>query len=280
MDAPPLLAFERWRFAAKFAEDAAAAPAQRAGAAPDTGRGVKPGKPRAAADPVIPSPRGADAQLVADLVRSGMPNLAAAAAAEDLAAAARRAAAEVAKLGARLRSGPPPPATAAGLRVAFHMHSLDLTAGGGSAAEPAGDAQRPGGSATSGAASTQGNVRKPEGAGRPGGSAAARAAPASGNAENPATPARQSGDKKRRRQDARVTSGAPDGVLGAGGAVNAPAAFVKLSREAYARLAMLHRQHGAPAEVPDADAEVLSAPSMGQMSESVHLLRVTIQYCS
>lgn len=217
---------------------------------------------------MIPSPPGADAQLVADLVRSGMPKLAAAAAAEDLAAAARRAAAEVAKVGARLRSGLPPPESAAGLRVAFHTHSLDLTAGGSGAAEPVGDAQRPGGSAASGAASAEGDARMPEGARRLGGSAAAGAASASGNAADPGTPVRQSGNKKRRRQDARAASGAPSGVPGTGGAMHAPAAFVKLSPEAYARLAMLHRRHGAPAEaapdgsVPDADSEVRLARSV------------------
>jgi len=65
LEAAPLLAFERWRFAAKFAEDAAASPSPT----------HKPrAKCAAAVDPVIPSPpAGADAQLVADLQRSGMP---------------------------------------------------------------------------------------------------------------------------------------------------------------------------------------------------------------
>ena len=221
---------------------------------------------------MIPSSPGADAQLVADLVRSGMPKQAAAAAAEDLAAAARRAAAEVAKLCARLRSGPPPPASAAGLRVAFHTHSLDLTAGGGGAAEPVADAQRPGGTAASGAPLAEGGARKPAGAGRLGGSAAAGTASASGNAGNPGTPARQSGNKKRRRQDTRAASGAPGGLPGGGGAVHASAVFVKLSREAYARLAVLHRQHGAPAEAAP-DGSVLDAAA--EVGWPDHLLAVS-----
>jgi phosphorylated CTD-interacting factor 1 len=159
----PLLAFERWRFAAKLAEDAgpdAAGPAAKDAAAPagEQQQQQKKQKPnqqqpkrRGALDPVLPSaggaakpaaaaaaaaaapatqPTAATAGLIADLTKVGMAVPAAAAAAEQLSAASATAAAAVAKRAQQLASGAAPDARLAAVAAAFHRHSVDLAAGG------------------------------------------------------------------------------------------------------------------------------------------------------
>jgi len=84
LDAPPLLAFERWRFAAKLAEEPLAAPAPpgpaaavagASSAAEAGGPASAPRRPPAPKDPVLPGAPApaADAQLAADLARAGPP---------------------------------------------------------------------------------------------------------------------------------------------------------------------------------------------------------------
>jgi hypothetical protein len=145
----PLLAFERWRFAAKWAEDepqlAAAAAAAAGGGtdgAPATGshkgdqqqkqqQKQKQKQQQAANDPVIPFGSLAVAPepgLVSDLVRAGMEAEAAVGVATQLAAAAAGAAAGLVKKRQQLASGKAPGCGA--LLVEFHKHSLDMTCGG------------------------------------------------------------------------------------------------------------------------------------------------------
>lgn len=146
----PLLSLERWRFAAKWAEEEPhlAALAAQAGSgssgkqasaaatAPSgkgDGKGGKQGKPAGggAADPVLPYGGLAPAPepgLVADLARSGLSDAAATGVAQQLAEASREACARLAKRRHQLVSGKPP--SCPPLQLAFRRHSLELTCGG------------------------------------------------------------------------------------------------------------------------------------------------------
>lgn len=139
----PLLAFERWRFATKWAEDEpelALGPATgvEAGAA-GAGQSKRMHKSGSSssksstthADPVLPFGHLSAAPepgLVGDLMRAGLEEAAATAVALQLAEASAAAVAAVSKRRHQLASGKTPicPAVA----VAFHKHSLDLTCGG------------------------------------------------------------------------------------------------------------------------------------------------------
>ena len=163
----PLLSFERWRFAAKWAEEetelaAAAAEAGSAGkgggqagasAAPAAvpgvaskggkqqgkpggsgggGKGGKQGKQAGSgADPVLPyggqSP-APEPGLAADLARSGLSEAAAAGVARQLAEASSEACARLAKRRHQLTSGKPP--SCPPLQLSFRRHSIELTCGG------------------------------------------------------------------------------------------------------------------------------------------------------
>lgn len=176
------------------------------------------------------------------------------AATEDLAAAARRAAAAVAKLGRQLRSAPPPPAAAVGLRVAFHTHSLDLTADGGGAAADL--APTPLGEGVKGRRASGGSS---EGAAKETGSAGSKV---SSKTRGPPNKKRRLGEVGQAGNKVEAGGGADE--AGAQQPKAGAAAFVKLTREAYGRLAELHRRHGPPAEAapaptcqgPGAEAEV------------------------
>ena len=146
-----MLAFERWRFTAKWAEDEpelTAAAVTRATAHPAASLGSQQPKPqpmqqsqhrklKAAAaaaasrsDPVLPYgslPAAAEAGLVADLVRAGLHQEVAAAVALQLAEAAAMAAASVTKRRHQLASGKA--LTTPEIAIAFHKHSLDLACG-------------------------------------------------------------------------------------------------------------------------------------------------------
>ena len=148
----PLLAFERWRFAAKWAEDEPQLATAAAGGGgvdgtdgtPATGshqgdqqqqqkqqQKQKQKQKQAANDPVIPFGSLAVAPepgLVSDLVRAGMEAEAAVGVATQLAAAAAGAAAVLVKKRQQLASGKVPGCGA--LQVEFHKHSLDLTCWG------------------------------------------------------------------------------------------------------------------------------------------------------
>lgn len=138
----PLLAFERWRFACQLESDettsqehASSAPRQQR--APDVQPPPKRQKkaPSSVRDPVIPGSAAASAAapqagLVSDLAKAGMAQSDATEAAEQLAAAAVVAAAAVAKRAQQLASGAAASAQLADVLVAFHKHSVDLSAGG------------------------------------------------------------------------------------------------------------------------------------------------------
>ena len=151
----PLLSLERWRFAAKWAEEepqlaalaheAAAAAggssggqqaAVAAAAMPQGGgKGGKGGRQGKAAgsnaDPVLPYgslPPAPEPGLVADLARSGLAAAAATEVAQQLAQAACDACARLAKRRRQLTSGKPP--SCPELQLAFRRHSLELTCGG------------------------------------------------------------------------------------------------------------------------------------------------------
>jgi hypothetical protein len=146
----PLLAFERWRFTAKWAEDepdlAAAAAANTPAAsllqpqAPlHAQEGAKHSKKNLKAssaasgtksDPVLPYgclPPGAEQGLVQDLVRAGLEQDTAAAIALQLAQSAAAAALVVTKRSHQLASGKA--ASIPEVIVAFYKHSLDITCG-------------------------------------------------------------------------------------------------------------------------------------------------------
>jgi len=149
----PLLSFERWRFAAKWAEEEPqrSALAGKAGTAGGGGGGTQRAKGAAAAglpgtgsgggkrgkaassntaDPVLPYgslPPAAEPGLVADLLRSGLAEAAATGVAQQLAQASQEACARLAKRRHQLASGAPP--SCPKLQLAFHRHSMDLTCG-------------------------------------------------------------------------------------------------------------------------------------------------------
>lgn len=140
----PLLAFERWRFAAKWAEDepqlaAAAAAGTDAEAASSKQSqqqqqekaGNKQKQKQQPNDPVIPFGSltvAPEPGLVTDLIRAGLDAAAAVDVATQLASAAAAAAAGLVRKRQQLASG-----KAAGcgdVLVEFHKHSLDLTCSG------------------------------------------------------------------------------------------------------------------------------------------------------
>ena len=125
--APPLLAFERWRFACKAAEE---------------GRCGAGGRP---ADPLLPAGLAAEEPgLVADLERAGLRRSSALAVTGALARAAAEESRKVQRLVHRLRSGGKDWGKRGGeggrggngggatgaVEAAFHQHSIDLTARG------------------------------------------------------------------------------------------------------------------------------------------------------
>ncbi|KAF6254202.1 phosphorylated CTD interacting factor 1 WW domain-containing protein [Scenedesmus sp. NREL 46B-D3] len=122
----PLLSFERWRFAAKWAEDE---PQLALGAPGSSSKSSSSG--RNAADPVLPFGGGLlpapEPGLVSDLARAGLGEAAAAAVALQLAQASAEAAAALSRRRHQLASGKP--ASCPAVAVAFHTHSLDLTCG-------------------------------------------------------------------------------------------------------------------------------------------------------
>jgi hypothetical protein len=152
----PLLALERWRFAAKWAEDepqmAAAAAAAAAAADPDADAGTeqqqqqgskqssraqqasnqqKKAPKQQPGDPVVPFgslPVAPEPGLVTDLMRAGVDAAAAVDVATQLARAAAQAAAGLVKKKQQLASGKE--ATCRDVIVTVHKHSLDLTCGG------------------------------------------------------------------------------------------------------------------------------------------------------
>jgi hypothetical protein len=121
----PLLSFERWRFAAKWAEDE---PQLALGTASSSRSSSSSSK---GADPVLPFggclPPAPEPGLVSDLTRAGLDYEAAVAVALQLAQASATAAAGVSKRSHQLASGKP--ASCPAVAVAFHKHSLDLTCG-------------------------------------------------------------------------------------------------------------------------------------------------------
>lgn len=144
----PLLAFERWRFAAKWAEDepalAAAVPNsapgseaeqidaenhKAAGIAIANSGGSK--KVKQACDPVIPFgslPAAPEPGLVSDLIRAGLAADAAITVAVQLASAAAESASGLLKRRHQLASGKT--ASCPVIAVSFHKHSLDITCAG------------------------------------------------------------------------------------------------------------------------------------------------------
>ena len=145
----PLLSFERWRFAAKWAEDEpalaglAADPTggsgsgEQAGAAAAAatagggGKGAGPVKKAGSADPVLPygsQPPAAEPGLAGDLTRAGLAAGAAAGLAQQLAEASAEACARLAKRRHQLVSGKPPRCPE--VQLAFHRLSIDLICGG------------------------------------------------------------------------------------------------------------------------------------------------------
>jgi hypothetical protein len=132
----PLLAFERWRFAAKWAEDepqlaAAAAAAEPGGAQQSKQQADKQAKQRQqVCDPVVPFgclTAGPEPGLVSDLMRAGLAADAAVGVAEALASAAASAAAALVRKRQQLASGKAPSCGA--VSVAVHKHSIDLKCG-------------------------------------------------------------------------------------------------------------------------------------------------------
>lgn len=125
----PLLAFERWRFAAKWAEDepqlALGMPVstnKTSGSSSSSSKSAEPVLPFGGCLPPAPEPG-----LVSDLTRAGLAAAAATAVALQLAQASAEAAAGVSRRRHQLASGRP--ASCAAVAAAFHKHSLDLTCG-------------------------------------------------------------------------------------------------------------------------------------------------------
>jgi hypothetical protein len=142
----PLLAFERWRFAAKWAEDepqlAAAGAGAGAGAQTPNGKpaqqqqqdqkaGKKHKQKQQSTDPVIPFGTltvAPEPGLVTDLIRAGLDAAAAVDVATQLASVAAAAAAVLVKKRQQLASGKP--AGCGAVQVEFHKYSLDFTCSG------------------------------------------------------------------------------------------------------------------------------------------------------
>lgn len=132
----PLLAFERWRFAAKWAEDEQAAAVVPSGSKINSGTsrtsiGSSNTSKASKSDPVLPystATAAAEPGLQHDLQRAGLNEAAAASVALKLAQASAAAAETVKKRQHQLVSGKssccPPVA------VAFHRHSVDFTCSG------------------------------------------------------------------------------------------------------------------------------------------------------
>jgi phosphorylated CTD-interacting factor 1 len=118
LQAPPQLAFERWRFGCKLAEEAEAVKQPRkrphAGAVDGT-------------DSLLPCGAGDGGGLAADLQRAGVAVNGAAAAAEALLSASRAEAAAISRAAQRLASSGGD--GGAQLSVSFHKHSLQLQSG-------------------------------------------------------------------------------------------------------------------------------------------------------
>ena len=118
--APPPQAFERWRFAAKHAEET------------DPGVTV----PADARDPSVPSVVDADdgapvAQLESDLARAGVPAGDAARVAREIATSAAAEALALRKLRDRLRGAPAADAAPVTVAVTFRKHSVELVSSKG-----------------------------------------------------------------------------------------------------------------------------------------------------
>lgn len=118
--APPPQAFERWRFAAKHAEET------------DPGVTV----PADARDPSVPSVVDADdgapvAQLESDLARAGVPAEDAARVAREIATSAAAEALALRKLRDRLRGAPAADAAPVTVAVTFRKHSVELVSSKG-----------------------------------------------------------------------------------------------------------------------------------------------------
>ena len=132
--AEPLLAFERWRWSCKAAEEArratiAAAAAAAARLLSKNARKRARAKAAKAArtDPLLPAGEDEETHeqnLVADLLRAGAAADGARAAAAQLARASKAAAAQVAELERQLQDGTAPVAK---VRVEWHRHSVDLS---------------------------------------------------------------------------------------------------------------------------------------------------------
>lgn len=150
----PLLAFERWRFAAKWAEDEPALAAAALGLQNDNAAAAEAGvdhvnpkkikqaasnssitnsskKAKQQSDPVIPFallPAAPEPGLVGDLLRAGLAADAATSLALQLASAAAESAAGLLKRCHQLASGKA--ASCPAVAVSFHKHSLDFTCSG------------------------------------------------------------------------------------------------------------------------------------------------------
>jgi len=117
LQAPPQLAFERWRFGCKLAEAAKAPPRKRPLAGPVDG-----------SDPLLPSDEAGDGGgLEADLARAGVERGAASAAAAALLAASRAEAAALGRIAQRMAGGGG--GGGAQLSLTFSRHSLQLASG-------------------------------------------------------------------------------------------------------------------------------------------------------
>jgi hypothetical protein len=131
-----MLAFERWRFAAKWAEDEPQLAAAAAEGNPDQQHQQQQQKQakhikQQAGDPVIPFASltvAPEPGLISDLIRAGLEAAAAVEVATQLAAAATAAAAALVRKRQQLQSGKA--ATLGGVQVEYHKHSLDFTCAG------------------------------------------------------------------------------------------------------------------------------------------------------
>lgn len=135
----PKLAFEKWRFSAKWREDMDYFLASTAGQLPKSGKKSKGAKHKAAlpGDPLIPYTgcQRTDAQLidttlVNDLVRAGAEEAVAKTISEALAMEAQTVSKEVQKLKHQLESGRPVMTPAQLPALIAHKHSLDISCAG------------------------------------------------------------------------------------------------------------------------------------------------------